>query len=213
MNKFKLLVASLSISVMAVAQSYEGSIEFKMETSKDTTTNIYYVKGKDVKLDQIGEKSGKVEGSFVFNTETNEVKFVNPSRKIWGIHKSNVVPVIKGTCVTVKGKATKMIQGLKCTEYTVKNETENIQITYWIFSGKFDFFIPVVKIWNRKDKQSVYFNQIKDLPKGSMPMLSVEKYISNGGIISKIEVSKITKGNIDASKVAVPADYKKFEEN
>ncbi len=50
MNKIKLLVASLTLSVMAVAQSFEGSIEFKMETSKDTTTNIYYVKGKDVKL-------------------------------------------------------------------------------------------------------------------------------------------------------------------
>ena len=52
---------------MAVAQSYEGSIEFKMETAKDTTTNIYYVKGNTVKLDQIGRKSGKVEGSFIFD--------------------------------------------------------------------------------------------------------------------------------------------------
>jgi hypothetical protein len=76
-NKIKLLVASLSLSVMAIAQSYEGSIEFKMETNKDTTTNIYYVKGNDVKLDQIGRKSGKVEGSFVFNLANKEIKFVN----------------------------------------------------------------------------------------------------------------------------------------
>ena len=55
MNKIKLLVASLTLSVMAIAQSYEGSIEFKMETSRDTTTNIYYIKGPNVKLDQIGK--------------------------------------------------------------------------------------------------------------------------------------------------------------
>ena len=91
MNKIKLLAASLTLSALAIAQSFEGSIEFKMETSKDTTTNIYYVKGPNVKLDQIGKKSGKVEGSFVFNTQTNEIKFVNPVRKVWGEHKSSVL--------------------------------------------------------------------------------------------------------------------------
>ncbi|MBI3518587.1 MAG: hypothetical protein HY062_04420 [Bacteroidetes bacterium] len=201
MNKIKLLVASLSLSAISIAQSYEGSIEFKMETSKDTTTNIYYVKGNDVKLDQIGRKSGKVEGSFVFNTETNEIKFVNPVRTM-----------IKGTCVSSKGTNTKMVQGQKCTEYIVKNTEENTQITYWIVSGKYDFFAPVVKMWNRKDKQSIYFNQIKDLPKGSMPLLSEEKSLSDGKIVSKLEVSKITKGGIDASKLTIPAEYKKFEQ-
>lgn len=212
MNKIKLLVATLSLSVMAIAQSYEGSIEFRMETLKDTTTNIYYVKGHDVKLDQIGRKSGKVEGSFIFNTQTNEIKFVNPVRKVWGEHKSETVPVIKGNCVSTKGKNTKMIQGQKCTEYIVKNTEENTEITYWIASGKYDFFAPVVKAWNRKDKQSIYFNQIKDLPKGSMPLLSEEKTISDGKLISKLEVSKMSKGGIDDSKLAIPDDYKKFEQ-
>lgn len=212
MNKIKLLVATLSLSVMAIAQSYEGSIEFRMETLKDTTTNIYYVKGHDVKLDQIGRKSGKVEGSFIFNTQTNEIKFVNPVRKVWGEHKSETVPVIKGTCISTKGKNTKVIQGQKCAEYIVKNTEENTEITYWIVSGKYDFFAPVVKAWNRKDKQSIYFNQIKNLPKGSMPLLSEEKTISDGKLISKLEVSKMTKGGIDDAKLAIPDDYKKFEQ-
>ena len=212
MNKIKLLVAGLTLSVMAVAQSFEGTIEFKMETSKDTTTNIYYVKGHDVKLDQIGKKSGKVEGSFVFNTESGEIKFVNPVRKVWGEHKSETAPVIKGTCISSKGTNTKMVQGQKCTEYIVKNTEENTQITYWMVSGKYDFFAPLVKAWNRKDKQSIFFNQIKDLPKGSMPLLSEEKLISDGTLISKLEVSKLSKGNVDASKLAIPADYKKFEQ-
>jgi hypothetical protein len=212
MNKIKLLVASLTLSVLAVAQSYEGSIEFKMETSKDTTTNIYYVKGHTVKLDQIGKKSGKVEGSFVFNTKTNEIKFVNPVRKVWGEHKSETAPIIKGTCVSTKGTETKVVQGQKCTEYIVKNTEENTQITYWIVSGKYDFFAPIVKAWNRKDKQSIYFNQIKDLPKGSMPLLSEEKTISDNKLVSKLEVSKLNKSAIDDSKLEIPADYKKFEQ-
>ena len=206
------LAVSLTLSVMAVAQSYEGSVEFKMETNKDTTANIYYVKGNTIKLDQIGRKSGKVEGSFVFDLAENKVKYVNPTRKVWGEHKSETVPVIKGTCVATKGTNTKLIQGQKCVEYTVKNTEENTQVTYWISSGKYDFFMPLVKLWNRKDKQSVYFNQIKDLPKGSMPLLSEEKTISDMKIVSKLEVSKIAKGSMDASKISIPADYNKFEQ-
>ena len=212
MNKIKLLVAGLTLSVMAVAQSFEGTIEFKMETSKDTTTNIYYVKGNDVKLDQIGKKSGKVEGSFVFNTQTGEIKFVNPVRKVWGEHKSETAPVIKGTCVSSKGANTKMVQGQKCAEFIVKNTEENTQITYWVVSSKYDFFAPLVKAWNRKDKQSIYFNQIKDLPKGSMPFLSEEKSLSDGSLVCMLDVSKINKTTIDASKLSIPADYKKFEQ-
>lgn len=212
MNKIKLLVASLALTVAGIAQNYEGTIEFKMETNKDTTTNIYYVKGNDVKLDQIGRKSGKVEGSFVFNLTRNEILFVNPVRKVWGEHKSETAATIKGTCTTTKGANTKTLQGQKCIEYIVKNTEENTEITYWIASGKYDFFVPLVKAWNRKDKQSMYFNQIKDLPKGSMPFLSEEKTIVDGKIVSKLEVSKMTKGNVDAAKLAIPSDYKKFEQ-
>lgn len=212
MKKFKLLLALVSISFFGMAQSFEGIVEFKMETNKDTTTNIYYVKGNDVKLDQLGRKSGKVEGSFVFDLAKNEIKFVNPVRKVWGEHKSETIPVIKGSCLVSKGSGTKTIQGQKCVEYKVKNTEENLEITYWITTGKFDFFVPLVKIWNRKDKQSVYFNQIKDLPKGSMPMLSEERQLSSGELISKLEVSKISKSPVDASKLSIPAEYKKFEQ-
>lgn len=212
MNKIKLLVASLTLSIASVAQNFEGTIEFKMETNKDTTTNIYYVKGNDVKLDQIGRKSGKVEGSFVFDLATNQIKYVNPVRKVWGEHKSETVPTIQGTCVSSKSGAVKTLQGQKCTEYVVKNTEENTEIAYWIAPGKYDFFVPMVKAWNRKDKQSIYFNQIKDLPKGSMPLLSEERTISDGKLISKLEVSKMSKGAIDAAKLSIPADYKKFEQ-
>ncbi len=212
MNKIKFLIASISLTTAAIAQSFGGSIEFKMETNKDTTTNIYYVKGNDVKLDQIGRKSGKVEGSFVFDIANKQIKFVNPVRKVWGEHKSETAPTIKGNCVSTKGAGSKTIQGQKCVEYVVKNTDENTIITYWVTTSKFEFFAPLVKIWNRKDKQSIYFNQIKDLPKGSMPLLSEEKTITDSRLISKLEVSKINKSDIDASKLTVPADYKKFEQ-
>jgi hypothetical protein len=209
MKKLKLFIAALAFSTVAFAQ-FEGSIEFKMETKKDTTANIYYVKGNNVKLDQIGRKSGKVEGSFVFELADKKIKFVNPARKVWG-DKSETPPVTKGTFEVAKGKGSKVVCGKKCVDYTVKNTEDNTQVIYWICTENFDFFVPLVKLWNRKDKQSVYFNQIKDLPKGSMPMLSFETTL-DGAAVSKLEVIKVDKKTIDASQVSVPADYKKFEQ-
>jgi hypothetical protein len=210
MKKLKLFIASFAFTTAAFAQ-FEGTLEFRMETKKDTTTNVYYVKGNNVKLDQIGRKSGKVEGSFVFDLSDKKIKFVNPARKVWGDHKSETPPAIKGACEVTKGKGSKVVCGKKCVDYIVKNTEENTTITYWISSEGFGFFSPLVQLWNRKDKQSVYFNQIKDLPKGSMPMLSTETDLA-GAPVSKLEVIKVDKKAIDAAQVSVPGDYKKFEQ-
>ncbi|MCD6067263.1 MAG: hypothetical protein K0S33_2089 [Bacteroidetes bacterium] len=210
MKKIALFVTALIFSVSAFAQ-FEGSIEFKMENKKDTNTNVYYVKGDHVRLDQLGKKTGKVEGSFVFDLSNKQIKFLNPARKVWGEHKSETPAVIKGKCEVTKTKNVKTYLGKKCTEYVVLNTDENTQISYWITTEKFDFFVPMVKMWNRKDKQSIYFNEIKDLPKGSMPLASYETTL-DGKTISKLEMTKIEKKGLELTQVSVPADYKKFEQ-
>ena len=207
-----LLIAALSFaSVIANAQAFNGMIDFKYATVRDTTNNVYVVREKVVKLDQYGKKSGKIEGSFIFDLGANNIRFVNPKRKVWGEHLSTTPPIIRGKCEVVKGQATKTIQGMKCSEYVVKNSEENTVITYWICNDKFNFFVPVLKLWNRKDKQSVYFNQIKGLAEGAMPMMSEEKQLSDGKSITKLEVIKITKTMPDEASISVPSDYTKFD--
>lgn len=210
----KILVALTLYFGMAqiTAQNFNGSIEFKYSTQKDTTTNIYLVKDKLIKLDQYGKKTNAIEGSFIFDLNTNKIKFVNPKRKVWGEHKSETPPIVKGVCTVTKGSGTKTVQGIKCVEYNVKNTDENTSITYWVAEGKFAFFMPIIKLWNRKDKQSVYFTQIKDLPEGSMPLLSEEKQVSDGKLITKLEVVKINKTVPDDASLEVPANYNKFDQ-
>jgi hypothetical protein len=210
----KILVAfTLLISLnTSFAQNFNGSIEFKYSTRRDTSTNIYLVKNKMIKLDQYGKKTNAIEGSFIFDLNTSKIKFVNPKRKVWGEHVSEAPQTVKGTCEVARGTGTKTIQGLKCTEYTVKNTEENTVITYWIVENKFSFFAPVVKLWNRKDKQSIYFNQIKDLPEGSMPLLSEEKQLSDSKLVTKLEVVKISKKVLDDASFVVPANFNKFDQ-
>ncbi len=194
------------------AQNFNGTIEFKQTTLKDTIMNVYLVKDKIIKLDRYGKKSTEIEGSFIFDLTANKIKWTNPKRKVWGESKSETPPIVKGTCVAIKGTNTKSIQGIKCTEYTVKNTEENTVITYWVAENKFGFFMPLIKLWNRKDKQSVYFNFIKDLPEGCMPLLSEEKQITDGKFISKLEVTKIGKKVPDDASLMVPPTYSKFDQ-
>ena len=210
MKKLLLFIGVGSL-LITKAQNFSGTIDFKYATAKDTTNNVYIVKDKMIKLDQYGKKSGNIEGSFIFDLTSNSIKFVNPKRKVWGEHKSETPAIIKGKCEVTKGTSTKNVQGIKCVDYTVKNTDENTTITYWIATEKFDFFVPVLKLWNRKDKQSVYFNQITGLPEGSMPMLSEEKQLGDGKMLTKLEVIKISKKSPDDASVQVPADFTKFD--
>jgi len=191
---------------------FSGAVDFKYFTVRDTTLNAYWVKGNKIKLDQYAKKGNNlIEGSFIFDIKEKTIKFVNPKRKVWGDQKSEIPPVLKGKCVVSKGKS-KTINDVKCTEYIVKNTEENTIITYYIASEGYDFFVPMMELWNRKDKQSIYFGKIKGLPKGSMPFLSEERLIAEDKFVSKLEITKLSKSDIDDSKLMVPADYKKFDQ-
>ncbi len=194
------------------AQGFAGSIEFKYITQKDTTSNVYHVKNKLVKLDQFSRKGNNVEGSFLFDLTANEIKFLNPKRKLWGKQRSETPQIIKGVCNVTKTGTTKKVAGVKCNEYVVKNTEENIVVTYWIAEEKFNFFIPLIKLWNRKDKQSMYFGQIKGLPEGSMPLMSEEKQLTDGKLLTKLEVQNINSKAPDDAAFAIPAGYTKFDQ-
>jgi hypothetical protein len=201
----------LNIAI-AYPQSFNGSIDFKYFNKNDTGNYVYWVKNSKVKLDQISKKNpGMVEGSYIFDLDAKKVYFVNPKRKVWGEQKSELPPIIRGSFEIQKTQNSKNIQGVRCTEYLVRNATENTEISYWIANGNYDFFIPMLVLWNRKDKQSIYFNQIKGLPAGSMPLLSEERQISDKRVLTRLEVVKISNTAPDDSKLQIPSDYEKFE--
>jgi hypothetical protein len=214
MKKNSLLFLVLIFSIHALAQDFNGSIYFNYATQKDTNANVYWVKNKIIKLNQFNKKNASlIEGSFIFDLVQQDIKFTNPKRKIWGNQKSETPQIIRGTCIVEKGLGFKTIAGMRCNEYVVKNVEEDVMVTYWITnSAKYSFFVPMVKLWNRKDKQSIYFGQLKNLPDGSMPMMSEEKQLSTGKLITKLEVTKINKTMPADSCVMLPSNYTKFNQ-
>ena len=213
MSRLLNLSAALLAAAVSYSQGFNGSLEFRYSTQKDTSMNVYHVKDNMVKLEQFSKKNDKsVEGSFLFDLSAGEVKFLNPKRKLWGRQKSETPPIISGQCIVSQGKGEKTIAGVKCKEYIVKNVEENTSITYWIAEDKYNFFIPLMKLWNRKDKQSVYFAQIKDLKPGSMPLMSEERTLDSGKPLTRLEVVKISKTAPPETAFMVPKDYSKLDQ-
>jgi hypothetical protein len=203
------LTCLLGFTAFIAAQGFEGIIEFKQLTPKDTTTNIYYVKGNKIKLDQMSSLSKSAGGTVLVDLGTSKINLLSPDRKVYqDVVVSKSVATNKIDTV-IKLKEAKVINGNKCVGYTVKSKSDNTQITYWLTPGNFNFFSPFVVLWNRKDKASVYFRAIKDT-QGMMPMLSIESDM-NGKEVGRLEVIKIEKKPVDASKFDIPKDYKKYE--
>ena len=149
MNKFLKITAVAFIAfapAAVVAQNFEGVIEFKKMTENDTTSYVYYVKGNNVRIDEIGSRSKKVEGSFLIDTKAGKMKFLSHERKTWGEHTSGSAPVTAGKPTVTKTTNTKVLHGYKCVEYVVKNPEENTSISYWMSAGKFSFFKPMLKL-------------------------------------------------------------------
>ena len=199
----------ITFSFVSVAQSFEGTIEFKKSTTIDTTNYVYTVKGNLVRIDEIGAKSRKVEGSFLVDLDAKTMKFLNHERKLYGDQNTASAPAIKGNCTVKKGQNVKNLQGYKCVEYIVTNNEENTQITYYIADGKFSFFEKLLRQLNRKEKSAIYFLQISDV-KNMFPMLSIQTDLS-GKEVGKLEVTKITKKEVDPSLFEIPKGYNKFE--
>src|SRR5687768_1444725 len=107
-----LLLSTLSLTRLS-GQGFNGSIEFKYYTQKDTSRNIYLVKNKLVRLDRYSRKNDKIEGSFIFDLQQGEVKCLSPQRKVWFTQKSETPPNLQGQCVVTKGKSAKTIAGFK----------------------------------------------------------------------------------------------------
>lgn len=199
----------IAFATSASAQAFEGVIEFKKQTPTDTTNYVYNVKDNNVKIDEIGTKSHKVEGTFLVNMDEKTMISLNHERKLYMTNNNPAAPTIKGTCVVKKGQNVKNLQGYKCVEYIVTNQEEGVIITYWLADGKFTFFEKMLRQLNRKDKSSVYFLQIQDV-KNMFPMLSIQTDLT-GKVTGRLEVTKITKKEVDPSSFDIPKGYNKFE--
>lgn len=197
------------IAGAAMAQPFEGVVEFTKTTGPVVTSYKYYVKGDRVRIEEISAR-GEVQGIMLVDTRDKTVSAISPERKLYMDVPNMRLP--KDVTATVQ-KTSEMrdMAGYKCEKWVVKSPTEDRLITYWVAADAFDFFVPLLETLNRKDEQAVFFLEIKD-NKGVFPMLGIEQK-TDGAEVSRLEVTRVTKGVQKPTLFEIPAGFNKFERN
>ena len=219
MKTMKNLTTKLTVTAIAIASfvsaslaQFEGTVEFKKMTTMDTTKYVYYVKGNKVRIDEIGARSKKVEGTFLIDLTAGTMMSLSHERKLYMDQKPGSPVTVGGKPEVKSTKASKSLLGTNCKEITVTNAEEKTTIKYYVGGSKFDFFIKMLKLMNRKDKQASYFLLLGKEAGDGFPYLSVQTDDA-GKETGRLEVEKVDKRPIDAAMFEIPKDYHKFEKN
>lgn len=212
LRPFRFVGAILALGTLSspvLAQSFEGIIEFTKTTGPVVTNYKYYVKGDRVRIEEISAR-GEVQGIMLVDTRDKSVSAISPERKLYMDVPNMRLPKDVATTVQ-KTNEMRDMAGYKCEKWVVKSGPEDRVITYWVAADAFDFFVPLLETLNRKDEQAVFFLEIKE-NKGVFPMLGIENK-GDGAEVSRLEVTKVTKGAQKPSLFEIPAGYNKFERN
>lgn len=206
-----LAIAGTLLSVPAVlqAQSFEGTIEFTKTTGPVVTNYKYYVKGDHVRIEEISAR-GDVQGIMLVDMHDKTVTALSPDRRLYMDVPNMRLPKEIKADVKKTGEM-KDLAGYKCEKWVVKSPSEDRILTYWVAQDAFDFFIPMLETLNRKDEQALFFLKIEGA-KGVFPMLGTEQKI-DGSEVSRLEVTKVTRGAQKPEQFEIPKGFTKFERN
>ena len=201
--------ALILASIILQAQSFEGTIEFTKTTGPVVTNYRYFIKGGHVRIEEISTK-GNVQGIMLVDTREKSVIALSPDRRLYmDVPNMRLPKDIKAEMK--KTGETKQLAGYSSEKWTVKSPAEDRQITYWVAQDAFDFFVPLLETLNRKDEQAVFFLKMDDT-KGVFPMLGVEQKM-DGTEVSRLEVTKVVRGEQRPALFEIPQGYTKFERN
>ncbi|MFT7155286.1 MAG: hypothetical protein ACI8Q1_000287 [Parvicella sp.] len=202
------LAAGVLIASSSFAQ-FTGTIEFNKTVGTVVNVNYkYYVSGDDIRVEEINSDK-EIEGIQLMDLKEEKMISLSPERKMYmETPKKRAAATVN---VEVENtKKTKVIEGVKCTEYIVTCTEKDRKVVYWIADGEYDFFIPMLKTLNRKENQSMFFLEIPNM-EGKFPMMSTETVLSTGKVVSVLTTVNMKKGTVDAEKFELPAGYTKFE--
>lgn len=201
------IFSTILLGSSSLAQ-FEGEIVFEKNVGKIHVTYKYFVKGNDIRIEEVGE-DGTIDGIQLMDLETKKTYALSPERKLW-FETPNRRPASSLDVDTKKTGKTKEILGKKCFEVVVTNEEQDRKIVYWIAKGDYEFFIPMLETLNRKENQAMFYLEIEGM-ENHFPLLSAEHTLSTGAIISSLTAKKIESRTINPETFIIPKDYGKFE--
>ena len=218
MNKYFIIIFFYFIAFQSFGQNnhlpkFEGKITFARITQTDTTYFAYLVKGDKVKFISYDPciLDENMQEYLLFDLAKQKITAVKPAFKTYIVlQNKQYTPLPKDEFRIIKSKNNKKILKETCYQWRVKNKKENTEIAYWVNNKyNYDFFVPLLTLWNRVEKHASYFLQI---PKneGVFPYLSTERSVMRD-FRMKLAVVEISYQPLDDSLFIIPAEYTNYD--
>jgi hypothetical protein len=207
-KKYFFYAILIFLPLICKAGGFEGSILLVKESCYDTAFYTYYVSDGKIRIEQLTSKK-HLQNVYIINTQSEEVFIVDPAKKLYAkLKKKSPETINKSKYTILKTPNFKLINGIKCFQWRVKNKGKNTEISYWVTQNNFDFFEKMVKILTQTDLSLEFFKQIPQ-SQGFFPMLSVERNLVRDEK-NRTSVIKINRRTIDSAMFHIPSDYKLF---
>lgn len=210
----KILTISAIFTLFAGAafgqKAFEGEIDFWMYNNVDTTYYYYYVKGNHVKITNTDPKTNNDQGYFLIDLSTKKTTALSaPFRHTYFDQPSPAPVKPAGTPKVTKTGKEKTIMGMKCEEMVVQDDEEGLKVSFWVTTGGYDFFNPMMSILNRKDKFSEYWMAITN-SKGMFPVEAYETDLQ-GASKGCMKATLIKAGTVSDGTFSIPQGYNKVD--
>lgn len=218
MNKYLTIIFFYLITFQCFGQNnhppkFEGKIKFVRITQTDTSYFAYWVKGKKVKVISYDPcvADENLQEYLLFDLSKQKIIAVKPTFKTYiALPNKPYIPLPKEEFRIIKSKNNKKILNQTCYQWRVKNKKENTEVAYWVNTKyNYDFFVPLLKLWNRVEKHASYFLQIPN-NNSVFPYLSTERSVVRD-FRMKLAVVEITYQPMDDSLFVIPPDYTNYD--
>lgn len=193
----------------AIAQSFEGVIEFRKTNAAEKIYYSYTVKGNKVRIDEKSADGSTVVASMLVDLGSKEIFALSHDRKLYTSRPAKTTERVQGSPKIIRSGNRRFIANNDCEQWRVKHQAEGTEISYWVAKGNYDFFLPLLGALGRKDRFATYYLAIPDR-EGYFPVDAVERDLQRNEI-GRLEVLNITEKKLDNSLFEIPKNYLKME--
>ena len=202
------------MSTIGFSQGFEGEIKMTETHRGNVILKHIYVKGDMVKIETYADEAGTdLKGAKIIDLKSGKITALMPSRKLYFDLPNKPHRPATGLSADATEK-TKNVEvqsgdgkkGFTCNQVIVKHAARKVAVSYWIAKGNFDFFGPMIKVLDRREDISNFYDQLVEKHPGAMPLISVERR-ADGTEVTRRTVTEINEKTIDESTFEVPADY------
>lgn len=206
----------LLIGSATLASAFEGKVEMKTTTGRETMPMTCFIKGQLMRMEmkaQSGKRKGGEETmSVIMNTETQEMTMLMDKDKMYMVLKSpkdQIEQAQKDNAMEFKSTGRKeKIVGVEAEEYIGTSKKQYIEIWVTKELGKFMMANPGGPMGSKKKADAWQAFAEKE---NFFPLRTITRAKEGAPEESRMEVTAIDKSKQPDSLFKPPSDYQKFE--